>query len=269
MPRAKRSRPDRPSERATAAAARRAVREIADPETAAASAWFFKTGPGEYGEGDRFLGVRVPDIRTLARRFEALSIDQMSRLLRSRFHEDRMLALLIAVRQYQKGDEATRRAIHDFYMAHLEHIDNWDLVDVTAPHVIGAYYRDRDRKPLYRLARSAVLWHRRIAIIATAAFIREDDFTDTLALAERLLDDREDLMHKAVGWMLREVGKRDVGALRTFLGEHHGRMPRTMLRYAIEKLPEPERQRWLGRKKGAVSGASRGDRPGAARARRS
>ncbi|MCM8812660.1 MAG: DNA alkylation repair protein [Candidatus Omnitrophica bacterium] len=229
-------------------AARAALRTFADREKAKILQGFFKTGPGEYGEGDVFIGVKVPEIRRVARDFKEMGMDDIIALLQSAIHEERMLALLIAVGRYQNSDAAGQARIYRFYLAHTQWINNWDLVDVTVHHIVGHYLRDKDRQPLYALARSSSLWERRIAIVATYFFIRRDEFSDTLALAELLLADREDLLHKAVGWMLREVGKRDGAALEDFLKRHASAMPRTMLRYAIEKFPETQRRAYLARR---------------------
>jgi 3-methyladenine DNA glycosylase AlkD len=206
---------------------------------------YFKTGPGQYGEGDRFLGVTVPQTRRVVREFRELPLAEVAALLRSPWHEVRLCALLLLVRRFERGDAAERRAIFALYLRSTAHIDSWDLVDLSAPRIVGGWLQDRSRAPLYRLARSRRLWERRIAILATAHFIARLDFADALALSEILLDDDHDLMHKAVGWMLREVGKRDVGALEAFLEAHRARMPRTALRYAIERFPEAQRRRFL------------------------
>ncbi len=192
-----------------------------------------------------FAGIRVPVLRKLAQEVQPLPLDEAGALLASPIHEARLLALLILVRQFARGDLATRRAIFELYLKNTNQINNWDLVDTTAPHIVGAFLLDRGRKPLYRLARSARLWERRIAIMATLEFIRHDQFDDTLAIAEILLRDKEDLIHKAVGWMLREVGKRDPATAVAFLDRHYRSMPRTMLRYAIERFPERKRQAYL------------------------
>lgn len=229
----------------TANDVRMKLRSLGSPERAEMSKRYFKTGPGQYGEGDIFYGSSAAELRGLAKQYQALAEAQLLKLLRSPFHEERAVALLILVRRFAKADAAERKHIYDLYLAHTAFINNWDLVDVSAPHVVGAYLFDKSRKPLYRLARSRSLWERRISIVATAYFIRQHDFGDTLAIAERLLTDKEDLMHKAVGWMLREVGKRDGDAARRFLVAHYPRLPRTTLRYAIERFPEAERQAYL------------------------
>lgn len=206
---------------------------------------FFKTGPGGYGEGDRFIGLTVPQVREVVKLAAEASPKVVSSLLKSPIHEERLTALLIWVRQFAKGDEAQREAIYRSYLEHTRWINNWDLVDTSARDIVGAWLADKDRKVLYALAKSASLWERRIAIVATFYFIREEEFQDTLAISEMLLEDEEDLMHKATGWMLREVGKRDQAAMEGFLVKHQRCMPRTMLRYAIEKLPEGRRQAYL------------------------
>lgn len=205
---------------------------------------FFKTGPGEYGEGDVFRGIRVPALRKLVRAHGSASLTTLSTLLKSKYHEDRMLALLILVRQYERGDVPLRQRIFDLYLKNTRYINNWDLVDLSASSIVGAHL-DEDRSLLPKLAKSSSLWERRIGVLASFYFIKKGEFNDTMKLAEMLLDDREDLMHKAVGWMLREIGNRDPAAERRFLDRHYKRMPRTMLRYAIEKFPEPERLSYL------------------------
>ncbi len=218
---------------------------LASPQDAVFLQRFFKTGPGEYGEGDRFLGIRVPVLRKLAREARDLPLNQAVRLLHSPLHETRMLALLILANRMPRAADDVRRDIYDCYLDNTAHINNWDLVDVTSPHVVGAYLADRDRQVLDRLARSESLWERRIAIVSTHWFIRHGEFADTVRIAGQLLTDEHDLIHKAVGWMLREVGKRDASVLHAFLRPHGPRMPRTMLRYAIERFPEDVRQAYL------------------------
>ena len=226
----------------------RELESLADPCHAAILQRFFKTGPGEYGEGDRFRGIRVPVLRKLARKYRHLSLAEGGRLVQSAFHEDRLLALLILIHLYYQGDGAVRGAIHCLYLEHRSFVNNWDLVDISAPHLLGHYLRNRNTDLLTRLADSRVVWERRMAIIATFHFIKQGDHDETLRVARLLLGDPEDLIHKAVGWMLREVGKRDVAVLQRFLGQHGQAMPRTMLRYAIERLPEQERRAYLGAK---------------------
>jgi 3-methyladenine DNA glycosylase AlkD len=218
---------------------------LGEPAKAKLLAGFFKTGKGQYGEGDRFLGVVVPTIRRLTKRFSALSLAECKKMLASPYNEARLLALLILVAQYSKGTEATQEKIYQFYLAQRQHVNNWNLVDSSAPYIAGAHLLQRDRAVLYELVQSSTLWDRRIAVLATFAFIRAKDFTDTLQLTLQLLDDKEDLMHKACGWMLREVGKRSPSTLHTFLAQHHSRMPRTMLRYAIERFTPAQRSAYL------------------------
>jgi 3-methyladenine DNA glycosylase AlkD len=221
------------------------LKALGDPRVAESSRRYFKTGPGEYGEGDRFRGIRVPVLRGLAKEYEALRPPEAGRLLASPFHEDRLLALLILVRLSARGGEASREEIYRLYLDNTRFINNWDLVDSSAAQIVGAHLWDRPRAPLRRLAKSADLWERRIAVMATFHFVKRGEFGETLDVARALLSDREDLIHKAVGWMLREVGKRDPGAEAAFLREHYRRMPRVMLRYAIERFPEGERRRYL------------------------
>lgn len=229
----------------TIAAAQNALRALANPAKARDLQRFFKTGPGDYAEGDQFLGVAVPDTRKLVRKFQSIPLDDLAALLQSSFHEERLLGLLILVRAYQRGDDVLKKQIYKVYISHFKWINNWDLVDVTAEHIPGAYLYDRDRRSLYRWAKSDHLWTRRIAIMSTFHFIKRHDFEDALRLTELLLEDSHDLIHKATGWMLREIGNRDRHIEEEFLRQHYRRMPRTMLRYAIEKFPESLRQAYL------------------------
>jgi 3-methyladenine DNA glycosylase AlkD len=224
---------------------RRLLRASANPQKAAFLPRFFKTGPGEYGEGDRFYGVVVPDCRKIARAGRDLPEDELEKLLSSPMHEERTVALLVMAERFERGDERARSRVYRLYRKNLSRVNNWDLVDGSAPTIVGGYYADRDRSQLYRWARSKSLWERRIAILATFRYIKQGDFEDALAIAGLLLDDEQDLIHKAVGWMLREVGSRDREAEERFLRAHHRNMPRTMLRYAIEKFPEPLRKAYL------------------------
>jgi 3-methyladenine DNA glycosylase AlkD len=227
-------------------AVRGTLRKHANPTDAEILQRFFKTGPGEYGEGDVFIGVRVPAIRKIACKFRGLlSSTDVQALLASEIHEERLLALIVLTEQYQKGTADDRTRIYKFYLANTQHINNWDLVDASAEHIVGAYLRKRSCKPLYKLVQSGNLWERRIAIMSTFHFIKNNEFDDTLKIATMLVADTEDLIHKAVGWMLREVGKRDRNAEELFLKKHYQYMPRTMLRYAIEKFPEGLRQKYL------------------------
>lgn len=214
------------------------IRRQASPAKARASAWFFKTGPGEYGEGDIFVGLTVPEMRTLAQRAAALPLRDVRMLLRSAIHEHRLIALEMLVMRFERASAPERETLVAFYLKHTACINNWDLVDASAPYILGEHLLNRPKTILKQLARSPSLWERRIAIVSTLAFIRNGDMTPTLAIATQLLTDEHDLIHKAVGWMLREVGKRDEPTLRTFLDRHAARMPRTMLRYAIERFPE-------------------------------
>lgn len=209
---------------------------------------FFKTGSGDYSEGDRFIGVTVPDVRKIAREFHALSCDDLHELLLSKSNEERLLALFIVVLQFQRSDELGKKKVYDFYMHHLQHVNNWNLVDSSAHVIVGAYLYNKDKQILFTLAESKDLWERRVAIVATWFFIRQGQVETTFELAAVLLDDGHDLIHKAVGWMLREAGKRDVRRLIEFLEKHAAHMPRTMLRYSIEKFPEAERKNYLKRK---------------------
>ncbi|HKX27470.1 MAG TPA: DNA alkylation repair protein [Blastocatellia bacterium] len=219
--------------------------QLGDQQKAQALQKFFKTGPGEYGEGDIFLGIRVPDLRRLVGIYQALPIPQALRLLRSPVHEERLFAILLMVRTYSKASEPEKERLYEIYLENTTYINNWDLVDSSAPQIVGAFLIDKDKKPLYRLAKSTSLWERRIAIMATAYFIKKNEFEAALRISEMLLSDREDLVHKAVGWMLREIGKRNLAEEELFLSRHYQTMPRTMLRYAIEKFPEPKRRRYL------------------------
>ena len=226
-------------------AARKRLRQYANPERAKFSLRFFKTGPGEYAEGDRFLGLRVPDLRRVAREYRSLSLDDLRDLLRSKWHEERALALVILTDQYPRASNPEREAIYRLYLASTDRINNWDLVDASASQIVGAHLIDQSKAPLRRLAKSRSVWERRIAIIATQHFIRAGKFDETLALVQSLLSDSHDLIHKAAGWMLREIGKRDRSALEKFLKKNASRMPRTMLRYAIERFPKAVRKKYL------------------------
>ncbi|HEX8311599.1 MAG TPA: DNA alkylation repair protein [Chthoniobacteraceae bacterium] len=233
------------------AAMRALLRETASPEDAVFLQRFFKTGPGEYGAGDKFLGIRVPAVRATAKKSDPLAIEDVLRLLASEWHEERLLALLILGRRFERGTPAKRREIAAIYQRHFQCTNNWDLVDLSAPNILGSWLLENGagaQATLLKLARSNNLWERRIAVLATLAFIRAGRFGLTLQLCKELISDHEDLLHKACGWMLREVGKRDVETLRKFLYIHAPRLPRTMLRYAIERLPQLERQALLARK---------------------
>ena len=223
----------------------RKLQELGRREKAKVSQRFFKTGPGEYGEGDVFIGVKVPELRKLAKEYQKITVKEVKQLLRSAIHEERLLALFILVRKYSKGNETEKKRIYELYLKNTQFINNWDLVDSSAHHIIGAFLVDKSKEPLYSLAKSMNLWERRISIISTFHFIKYDKYAETLKISEILLTDEQDLIHKAVGWMLREIGKRHMPTEEKFLRKHYKRMPRTMLRYAIEKFPEDKRQRYL------------------------
>lgn len=227
------------------------LQSIGSLEKAVHLSRFFKTGPGQYGEGDRFLGVMVPYSRAIAKANKAMPLEEVQLLLESPWHEARLCALLILVYRFKerKITEEEREQIYSFYIKNARRCNNWDLVDLSCRDIVGEYLVDKDRSILYRLADSENLWEQRIAIVATWAFIRRLDFNDTLALAERLMAHKHDLMHKAVGWMLREVGKKDRETLTNFLEKNATQLPRTTLRYAIEHYPEPQRQYFLKMKK--------------------
>ncbi len=222
-----------------------ALRALAHPGKARTAAKYFKTGPGEYGEGDQFYGIRVPQVREVARQFNTLSMDGCAALLQSPFNEARLMALATLVQHFEKGDAATQKSAYTTFMAQRHRVNHWNLVDSSAPYISGPYLLKRDRAVLHQLAASPVMWDRRIAVLSTFAFIRAHDFADTLQLCAVLLADPQDLMHKACGWMLRELGKRDTPALLGFVQTHYSAMPRTMLRYAIEKFDEPTRKELL------------------------
>jgi 3-methyladenine DNA glycosylase AlkD len=229
----------------TLATLKRELARAADPERARNLAWFFKTGVGEYGEGDKFIGLTVPAQRAISKKYRHLELDDIGKLLASRIHEHRFTGLLILVAQYKAGDAATKQRVFAFYLDHTRCINNWDLVDTSAPYIVGEHLILRPRRVLYRLAKSSDLWERRIAMVATAAFIRRGELKDTFAIATCLLGDKHDLIHKAIGWMLREAGKQSRTEMIDFLRRNYSRMPRTALRYAIERLPETQRKRAL------------------------
>jgi len=224
------------------------LQSVGTPEKAAHLQKFFKTGPGQYGEGDVFIGVVVPHTRSIAKANMQMPLTEIRILLKSKYHEARLCALLILTERFKKAAEKERKDIFDFYLKNASRANNWDLVDLSCPTVVGVYLLNKDRKILYNFAESDCLWEQRIAIVSTYAFIRENDFSDTLELSKKLLTHKHDLMHKAVGWMLREVGKRNRRTLTDFLEEYAIKLPRTTLRYAIEHYPEPERQYFLKKK---------------------
>ena len=208
---------------------------------------FFKTGKGQYGEGDRFLGIVVPATRLVAKKYKNAPFEVMAELLQSEWHECRLCALLMMVERFKKSGGEEREAIYRFYLSQTERINNWDLVDLSAPYIVGEYLKDKSRDDLYRLAESTLLWDQRIAVVSTVTFIRNNDFIDILRLSELLLQHKHDLMRKAIGWMLREMGKRNKTLLLQFLDKYSKVMPRTMLRYSIEKLTDEERKLYMGR----------------------
>ncbi|MBN1168823.1 DNA alkylation repair protein [Candidatus Woesebacteria bacterium] len=234
------------------------LRDLANKERIKDYQRFFKTGKGEYGEGDIFLGVTVPNTRKVAKKYSEIPLEIVGKLVRSKYHEERLLALLILVEKFQKIAklekshsirveplQVTKKQIFDLYLRNIRYVNNWDLVDLSAHKIVGAYLQDKDRKLLYKLARSNDLWEKRISIISTFWFIKDNDFKDTLKISEILLCDKHDLIHKAVGWTLREVGKKDMKVEEKFLKKYYMKMPRTMLRYAIEKFPENLRKKYL------------------------
>lgn len=221
------------------------LKKLASSKKAAALQRFFKTGKGEYGEGDKFLGVMVPNTRKIAQKYPNLSFHQINKILKSQFHEVRLCALLILKNRFLKSDDAVKKVIHNLYLSNTKHINNWDLIDLTAPTILGGFLENKNRSPLYNLVRSTNLWERRMSIISTAYYINKHDFTDTIKISKILLNDKHDLIHKAVGWMLREVGKKSLQSELKFLQKYYKVMPRTMLRYAIEKFPDRLRVKFL------------------------
>ena len=221
------------------------LKKAANKKDAEILQWFFKTGKGEYGEGDKFLGLKVPVIRSIVKNNKDLTLKEIQKALKSKYHEERLGALLILVDRYSKSNEKTKDEIVKFYLDNTKHINNWDLVDLTAPKILGKHLLTRSKKILYKFAVSEDLWERRISILSTFEFIREKQFKDSLKIAKILLNDEHDLIHKGVGWMLREIGKRNLGTEEIFLKKHYKKMPRTMLRYAIEKFPEKKRLAYL------------------------
>jgi len=231
--------------RQTSRDVKKLLRSLGDPALAEHSRRFFKTGKGDYGEGDRFLGIRVPALRRLAKQYLKLPLGDLRSLLRSPFHEERFFALVLLVQRFNKGSPQERASVFQLYVHNTRFINSWDLVDCSASHIVGGYLEDRDKQPVYAWAQSKNMWERRMAIIALFHMIRKNEFRDALAISQILLTDKEDLIHKAVGWMLREIGKRNVAVEQAFLKKYYNRMPRTMLRYAIERFPAAERQRYL------------------------
>jgi len=224
---------------------REKIKQVSNKKNAETMLWFFKTAKGEYGEGDIFAGITVPVQRKIAKEFLNLNFNELKDLLNSKVHEERLIALLILVEKYEKGEEIEKDKIFGFYIDNRKGINNWDLVDLSAPKIIGHFLLNKDKKMLYEFAKSDILWDRRIAILATYTFIKSGSFSDALKISDILLNDKHDLIHKAVGWMLREVGKKDLTVEEKFLRTRYNKMPRTMLRYAIEKFPETKRKKYL------------------------
>ena len=224
---------------------RKKIKEISSPEIAETMQWFFKTGEGEYGEGDVFVGLKVPTQRKLAREFRDLTLSDLKSLLNSHIHEERLISLFVLIHKYDKGSEKDKSNIFLFYLKNIKGVNNWDLVDLSAPNIVGRYLLEKEINLLDKFAKSDNLWKRRIAILSTHEFIKNYKYDTTLKIARILLNDKHDLIHKAVGWMLREIGKRDLKTEEKFLKVYYKRMPRTMLRYAIEKFPEAKRKKYL------------------------
>jgi len=223
------------------------TKRMADSKRAKLFRGFFKTGKGEYGEGDIFYGITVPESRRIAEKYKNLEFSEYQKIFKSKVHEERLIAVLILVHNFENGSQKNRKRIYDFYLKSARYINNWDLVDLSAHKILGAYLSGKTKTILYELAKSKNIWERRIAIIATAWFIKNKEFADTLKISETLLKDEHDLIHKAVGWMLREVGKRNIKTEEKFLKKHYKKMPRTMLRYAIERFPEKKRKFYLNK----------------------
>lgn len=224
---------------------RKELERLSDKEYAARLQKYFKTGKGEYGEGDRFLGIRAPNLRKLAKKYGNISMSQASELLKSSFHEERLFVLFVLAGLFKKANEEDKKKIYNLYLNNISFINNWDLIDASAGHIVGAYSFSRDKKMIYALAKSKSLWERRISIMSTSYFIGHNEFNDTLEIAKMLLHDEEELIHKAVGWLLREIGNRNLDREERFLKKYYTTMPRTMLRYAIEKFPEKKRKKYL------------------------
>ena len=221
------------------------IKLLASPEVAKTMQWFFKTGKGEYGEGDIFTGLNVPTQRKLAREFRDLTFNDLKALIDSPIHEQRLISLFILIDKYEKGNETKKKEIFNFYIKNRRQVNNWDLVDLSAPKIVGKYLLKKDKSLLFKFALSKNIWECRIAILSTYEFIRNGDYEAAIKIAEILLPDEHDLIHKAVGWMLREIGKRNLKTEENFLRIHYKVMPRTMLRYAIEKFPETKRKKYL------------------------
>ena len=224
---------------------KKTIRANANKDHAKTMQWFFKTGKGEYGEGDKFIGIKVPVQRKIAKKYGELDLEDLQKLLNSKIHEERLISLLILVDKYDDADDKIKDNIYRFYKMNRRKINNWDLVDLSAPKIMGKHLLKRDKQILFKYAHSNNLWEKRISIISTYSFIKNLDFNTTLEISDVLLNDDHDLIHKAVGWMLREVGKQDLKILEKFLKPRYNKMPRTMLRYSIEKFPEKKRKKYL------------------------
>jgi len=223
------------------------LQKLANSNKAKDLSRFFKTGKGQYGEGDIFLGVSVPDQRENAKKYPGLKLNEIQELLSSKIHEHRLTSLFILISKFEKGNNKLKKEIFDFYLQNTKNINNWDLVDLSAPKISGAYILDnpKEKKILYKLAKSKNLWEKRIAVLSTYTLIKNNEFNDTLNISEILLKDKHDLIHKAVGWMLREIGKKDQKTEEKFLKQHYKKMPRTMLRYAIEKFQKNKKKFYM------------------------
>ncbi|MBR9675623.1 DNA alkylation repair protein [Candidatus Woesearchaeota archaeon] len=224
------------------------LEDQSDEERKHSSKWFFKTGPGEYGEGDVFIGLTMPQIRKTAKKYKETGFEDVKKLISNKVHEYRMTGYLILTYKYEKADDDLRREIYEFYIKNRNGLNNWDLIDVTTPKIVGLFLLDKDRSILYEFAKSNDLWEKRIAVLSTFTFIKNGEFEDAIKISEILLKDSHDLIHKAVGWMLREIGKKDEKRLTNFLDKYATKMPRTMLRYSIEKFEENKRLYYLKKK---------------------
>jgi len=224
---------------------RSVIKKCGNVNHAATMQRFFKTGKGEYGEGDIFVGIKVPVQRKIAKQFRDLSFDDIGQLIKSKIHEERLISLFILVDQYQKADENRKEKIYSFYLKNRKYVNNWDLVDLSAPKIAGVHLLNRNKSILIKYAESSNLWEKRVAMLSTYTFIKNGGFETTLQISDILLNDKHDLIHKAVGWMLREIGKKDIKVLEEYLKDRYKKMPRTMLRYAIEKFPEAKRKKYL------------------------
>lgn len=235
------------SKKLTARNVEKSLRSVSTPERAKANEWFFKTGKGQYGYGDKFIGVSVPNQRAIVKQFRDLDLSELKILLHSPFHECRLTSLFILVHQYEQGDSKTKATLTKFYLSNLKYVNNWDLVDSSAHKILGEELINKNREILYKLAKSESMWSRRVAIISTFTFLKDNDFKDALKLAEIYLDDDQDLMHKATGWTLREIGKKSRPTLLKFLDKHHKKMPRTALRYSIEHLSLDLKKKYMAK----------------------